>query len=333
MDPLSHAAFGAAGAQSAAGGRKLAVAAGLGGTAALLPDIDVLLRSSGDPLLFLELHRQVTHSLAVAPAGALLCAALVHRFVSAPWRFWRSYLLCLLGYGSHLLLDACTAWGTGLYWPFSHRRVHWDNVAFIDPVLTLPAALLAGLAVWRGRRRYAAAAVIWVLGYLALGVLQHGRAAAAAEQIAASRGHRPEHLAVLPALGSDVLWKTIYEDGGRYYVDAVRTGLTVRSYVGDSVETIVPSRDFPWLEPGSRQARDLARFAHIADGYVGVDPGHPDRLVDLRYSMVPNEISGFWALRLDPNAGPEVHADVIATRERAPSQAVRLIRMIFADVD
>jgi inner membrane protein len=330
MDPLSHAAFGAASAQWGGGGRRLAAASGLGAAAALLPDVDVLLRSSGDPLLFLELHRQFTHSLAVAPAGALLCAALLHRFVSAPWRLWRSYLLCLLGYGSHLLLDACTAWGTGLYWPFSSRRVHWDNVAYIDPVLTVPAALLAAWAIWRRRRSYAAAAAIWVLGYLALGVLQHERAAAAAERIAASRGHRPERLAVLPALGSDVLWKTIYEHGGRYYVDAVRAGLTVHGYAGGSVPRLVAGRDFPWLEPGMRQARDLARFARVADGYVAVDPAHPDRVVDLRYSMVPNEISGFWALQLDPDAGRQAHADVVATRERAPQQAARLIRMIFA---
>ncbi|GAL32009.1 integral membrane protein [Vibrio maritimus] len=39
------------------------VAGALGLLSGLAPDIDVLIRSSHDPLLFLEFHRQFTHSL------------------------------------------------------------------------------------------------------------------------------------------------------------------------------------------------------------------------------------------------------------------------------
>ena len=43
--------------------------------ASVAPDLDVLIRSSVDPLLFLEFHRQFTHSLVFIPIGAALCAA------------------------------------------------------------------------------------------------------------------------------------------------------------------------------------------------------------------------------------------------------------------
>ena len=37
----------------------------------LAPDLDVLISSSEDPLLFLEYHRQFTHSLIFIPFGSL----------------------------------------------------------------------------------------------------------------------------------------------------------------------------------------------------------------------------------------------------------------------
>ena len=54
-----------------------------------------------------------------------------------------------------------------------------------------------------------------------------------------------------------------------------------------------------------------------------------DRVIDLRYSLVPNEIAGFWAIVLDPNASPVEHADYITTREQAPEQARRLLALLF----
>ena len=38
----------------------------------MAPDLDVLFQSPTDPILFLEFHRQFTHSLVFIPIGALL---------------------------------------------------------------------------------------------------------------------------------------------------------------------------------------------------------------------------------------------------------------------
>ena len=63
MDPLTQGTLGAALPQSLSQ-KQLAGSAGLlGFLAGMAPDLDVLIRSSSDPLLFLEYHRQFTHSL------------------------------------------------------------------------------------------------------------------------------------------------------------------------------------------------------------------------------------------------------------------------------
>jgi inner membrane protein len=126
-----------------------------------------------------------------------------------------------------------------------------------------------------------------------------------------------------------LLWKVIYEHAERYYVDAVRVGLGTRLYEGESIEKLDVERHFPWLDAGVQQARDVERFSRISNGFVALDRHDPLRAVDIRYSMVPNEIDAFWAIELDPAAAPEAHVRYITTRERAPEQAQRLLEMLL----
>ena len=86
MDPLSQGTVGAAFAQSSANKKNIIGISVIGFLAGLAPDLDVLIRSSTDPILFLEYHRQFTHSLFFIPFGALIVAllpfALVKRSLS-----------------------------------------------------------------------------------------------------------------------------------------------------------------------------------------------------------------------------------------------------------
>src|SRR5690606_13008368 len=113
-------------------------------------------------------HRHFTHALAFVPLGALVCAAVLHRFVRKRLRFRETYLWCFLGFASHGLLDACTTYGTLLFWPFSDVRVAFGIVAAIDPLFTLPVAALVAAAAWRNRIAYGALAVAWACAYLSV---------------------------------------------------------------------------------------------------------------------------------------------------------------------
>ena len=50
--------------------------------------------------------------------------------------FKQIYLFSFLGYFSHGLLDACTSYGTVLFWPLSNQRVGLNIISIIDPLFT-----------------------------------------------------------------------------------------------------------------------------------------------------------------------------------------------------
>ena len=220
MDPLTHAAVGAALAQPLARPGRILAAVAVGAVGALAPDADFLIRSSADPLLALEYHRHFTHSLAFAPVGALLCGLLAYPFCRRWLRPGECLLVSLLGYVSHLLLDACTSYGTALYWPFDSERAAFDLVSAVDPLFTLP---LIGFGVWGALRRRPVLAVVGLccaVAYLGIGRVQQSRAEHAVLALATERGHSPERIDARPSFGNTLVWRTIYEVAGVFHIDA-----------------------------------------------------------------------------------------------------------------
>ena len=139
MDPISQGTVGAAFAQSAADKKNIGKISVVGFLAGLAPDLDVLIQSSTDPVLFLEYHRQFTHSLFFIPFGALIVAALIFPLVRKHLSFKTTYAASFFGYATHGLLDACTSYGTVLFWPFSNERLTWNNISIVCLLYTSPS--------------------------------------------------------------------------------------------------------------------------------------------------------------------------------------------------
>jgi inner membrane protein len=329
MDPVSQAALGAAWAEPAAPRSKARVAAATGSLAGMAPDLDVLIGSSSDPLLALEYHRHFTHALAFVPFGALVCALLLYPLCRRRLTPFECYGFCFLGYASHGLLDACTSYGTLLLWPFSDARIAWDIVSVVDPLFTIPLIVCVLIGASRRQPRFALAGLAWCALYLSLALVQSARATAVAFELAASRGHAPERIEVKPAFASAWLWKTIYEYRGRFYVDAVRVLLEPEVFPGESLAKLELERDFPWLAPGTQQWRDVERFGRFADDYLALDDEAANRVVDMRYSLVPNRGDGLWAIELDPAAAADTHASYVTMRWRPAAEGRKLLEMMF----
>ena len=320
MDPISQGTIAAVMPQVAFPREKMRAAALLGCLAGIAPDLDVFINSPTDPLLFLEYHRQFTHALVFIPVGAAIATLLLHWTVRRTLDLRESYLACLLGYATHGFLDACTSYGTQLFWPFTDYRVAWNNVSVVDPSFTVPLLVLVIVAAVRRRRAYAVAGLVWALSYLALGVVQNQRAEAAGVQLAASRGHDPQRLTAKAGFATLLVWKVVYEHDGRFYVDGIRTGVAVSICPGSSVARLELSRDLPWLDRDTQQARDVERFRWFSDGYVALDPVVPNRVIDMRYSLVPNEVDPLWGIDLDPEATSDRHVRFVTDRATGPAQ-------------
>ena len=328
LDPLSQAAVGAVVPQATMKRPELLRLTLVGALAGMAPDLDVLIRSDSDPLLFLEFHRQFTHSLLFIPLGSLLCALVFSRLFARGIPFLTVWLAAFLGYATHGLLDACTTYGTLLLWPFSDVRIAWNNIAVIDPLFTLPLlfAIVWGLvrrSTWAPRIGLA-----WALTYLCLGLLQHNRAAAVGESLAVERGHEGVAVSAKPTLGNVLLWKVIYRHEGRFWVDAVRVGLDTRVYPGGSIAQFNAGADLPWLDSASQQARDLERFRWFSSDYLAMDTDNPLLVVDMRYSLLPNEIKGLWGIEFDPEADAAAHVRYRAQRSADSERARRLWAML-----
>ncbi len=330
MDPLSQGVLGASVPLGAARRREALVAAALGFCAGMAADLDVLIRSATDPLLFLEYHRQFTHSLLFIPLGGLLCALVLHFAFGrrAGLVFSRTLLFCCLGYATHALLDACTTYGTMLLWPFSDRRFAWNTISIIDPLFTLPMLGLVLVAALRRRPVLARWALAWGLAYMSLGIWQREAAEDMGWEIAAARGHSPLRLEAKPSFANILVWKVVYQTADRFHVDAVRAGWQPRVFPGESIPRLDLARDFPWLDPGSQQARDVARFSWFSNGYVARDPDDPERVIDIRYSMLPNEVDALWSIGLDRDAGPADHVSYDMHRNVSEGRTATLWAMV-----
>ena len=132
MDLLTQGIVGAACAQAAVR-RDNRAAALVGACAGVLPDADALIRSAEDPLVQLEFHRHFSHALVFIPLGAAVAALLLWPLLRRRLPWGRLYLAALCGYAPGGLLDACTAYGTHLLWPFSTEPVAWGVVAVVAP--------------------------------------------------------------------------------------------------------------------------------------------------------------------------------------------------------
>ncbi|MCG3170090.1 MAG: hypothetical protein CALGDGBN_01627 [Pseudomonadales bacterium] len=330
MDPVSQAVLGASAAQCGARAGQLRTAALVGMLAGMAPDLDILIRSPSDPLLFLEYHRQFTHALAFIPFGSLLVAVVLQLvFARRHLAFRATWLFATLGYATHGLLDACTTYGTQLLWPFSDARVAWNLVAVIDPAFTLPVLALVVWAAVRGWRRAAVLALAWAIAYPALGMLQRDRAAAAGMEAALARGHRPLALEAKPSFANLLVWKIVYRTEDRFYVDSVRAGWRTRFYAGTSAPVLDTTTHLHWLDPASQQARDVERFRWFSNGYVAPHPEDPLQVIDIRYSIVPDEIRPLWSIRLDPLAAPAQHVHYLERRDTDPARLRRFRDMLL----
>jgi inner membrane protein len=316
MDILTQGLLGGVLAQSVADKKEKKLATLVGVAAGLLADADILISSSIDPMLNIEYHRHFSHSLFFIPFGAAIAMLLLWPFLRRHLSWQRLYVFCLAGYSMSGVLDACTSYGTHLFWPLTDTRVALNIISIVDPVFSLGLliSLLVGL---RFKRRISAVAgLAFCLAYLSFGYMQMQRAQNVADELMLNRDHSVAKKVVKPTLGNLLLWRSVYIADERIYVDAVRVGLFKENQVfeGESLPLFSIEQELALLEPESVLYNDLQRFARFSDGYIAYAPDKANVIGDIRYSMLANSAKPLWGLVIDPTL-PEQHADYRFFRE------------------
>ncbi len=334
MDPVTQGVLGASVPQAISHKKHMAAATLFGAISGMSPDLDSLIRSDIDPLLSLEFHRQFSHSLFFIPIGSLICALVFYYLLAKRWEisFKLTYLFCFLGYATHGLLDSCTSYGTQLLWPFSSERFSWNTISIVDPLFTLPLLALVITGTRKKKAIFSQIALCWVVFYMGLGIFQNHRVTEAVTQLARERGHTPIRLEAKPTIGNLLLWKVIYEMENGYYTDAVRAGSGLTLFPGKFIPKLNIERDLPWLDKDSQQARDLERFRWFSKGFLSLDPDNPLRVVDMRYSLVPNEATGMWSICFNRQASTTGHVSFKQDRDTSGPRRKKFGRMFWNDI-
>ncbi len=302
MDPLTHALLGASAAHVAFSPKLGRRAWMIGAIAGMLPDVEFFIRSSEDPLLNIEVHRQFTHAFAFIPVGGAVAAApwLLKRAHRAGWKPVLG--AATIAYATHGLLDACTNYGTQLLWPFSDLRIAWHWLTTIGPLITLMLLLGLVFGVRLDRRWPAALGLAGILAYTGAAVWQQERALAAQADIAASRGHAVERAKMFPTVGNVFLWRSVYESGSVLHTDRIRAGGGLSWKAGSTVPLVTEAALTPAERASERIVRDYRRFAWFSDGWVARAPAAPEVYGDARYSLSTERFEPIWGVRFHPGA-------------------------------
>ena len=300
MDPITHAIVGAVISHAVAGRRLGWHAAALGALAGIAPDIDHFISSENDPLLYVEFHRYFTHSIAFSFLGAFLPMLpwlMTKQFRSQLAELW---LCAWPAYLSHCFLDACTTWGTQLYWPFARARVSWDIIAIVDPLFTLVLLVLLVMALIRHSQKFSWCALGFATAYLGFGTIQHTRAARAQRQLAAVRKHTMQRSEVMPTLANNIAWRSVYLANGKIYSDRIRVGWFSRSSVreGSALPLLTTNELRTTEQVGNRIHRGFTRFSWFTDGWLARSPVDETVIADMRYSRSTDAFDPVWGIRL-----------------------------------
>jgi inner membrane protein len=209
----------------------------------------------------------------------------------------------IAGYATHGLLDACTTYGTQLFWPFSDYRVAWNNVSIIDPIFTL--ALVAGIITgsWRKSQRPATIALIFCITYLILGAVQRDRAMEVQEVVAASRGHERSRGEVFPTIGNHLVWRSLYQSGDTFHADRIRVPwFGAKTWAPGTSVAAVDESDLPdSIRSNPRLLDDFRRFSWFSSDWIARPPDDSSVIGDVRYSLRTEAFDPIWGIRFHPD--------------------------------
>lgn len=228
------------------------------------------------------------------------------------------------------VLDACTSYGTHVFWPFSDDRVAFNIISIIDPAFTLILliTLIASLKI--KRQKIAQVGLLFAVGYMTLGFVQLQRAQNMADGLITSRGHHTNQHVVKPTLANLFLWRSVYVHKNRIYIDAIRVGLIAENkiYEGESIEKFLVKKYLPTIKPSSVLYNDIQRFKTFSNDYIAFDQSQKNVIGDLRYSMLPISAKPLWGIVINKNE-PQQHADYRFFRDSSTSIRQQFINMLL----
>lgn len=284
MDSLTHTVLGVCTGQLIAGKKLGKKALVIGAVVNNFPDLDMIANFWHSQAGSLLSHRGITHSflflLVVSPILALLLKKWMPR-AELSYQLW--LLLVAHGFILHIGLDACTAYGTGWFEPFSNYRVSFNLLFILDPFLMLPLLIVAIILFVRSsasnnNNRLATSALLLSGLYLICGLSFKFLA------------HRAVNRSINPSLThfesptafNNLLWYVVVADSTNFnvgYYSVLDTRPTI---------TFTQTAQHPEIVAPYRPHKDVASFLQFTKGWYRSDriDEKTIQLSDLRFGQM-----------------------------------------------
>ena len=316
MDPVTQGVLGASLASVISNKKNLKTAAFCGLVGGLLPDLDILIRSEEDSLLSIEYHRHFTHSLLFVPLISLLISFLLFPIFKKYLPFKKIYIYSTIGVLSHGLLDACTSYGTSLLWPVSDIRISWNIISIIDPVFTSIIITFFFLFIFSKSIKFMKIGLTLSFSYLFLCFIQYHQIKSFVLSNSKDRGHKIERILLNPTIGNNILWRTIYQYDGYYFIDGVYKPIFSKAKIinGTKIKVINKETIYPELDQNSKQREDIRRFSYFSQDYIFLHPDFDDVIADLRYGTLPYDYKSLWGIKIN-SKNKDQHAKFVSLRD------------------
>lgn len=287
MDSLTHIVVGACIGELLAGKKLGKKAMLLGALANSIPDVDVVASLWLPITKDLLAHRGFTHSLLFALLVSPLLAILSRKLLSKRdlsfygWTFFWFIQIC-----THLFIDSCNAYGTGLFEPFSHYRVSFNTMFVADPLFTIwpiiGAVCLFVMKVNNARRGVAAKTALILSGvYLCIGVMFKLYIDNAVAADMKGKNIIVKRCFTTPTPLNNLLWYVVGQTDSGFYI-GYRSVLDTKA----GIDYHFTYRNQQLLN-GYEQDADLQRLVRFSKGYYTADKWH-DTLVfnDIRFGEI-----------------------------------------------
>lgn len=303
------AAVGQAGFQHKLG-RKAALWGAIYG---MVPDLDVLVKFSGNPFAEQLYHRGFTHSLFFAPLIAPFAAVLMCRFYSYPspghmadlsnkgkggsCNYWDWLWLIFWALITHPLLDVFTHYGTQLLNPLSTYRFSLAAIPVIDLLYSVPLlmAVVLGLVISMDRmvRTVTSAVLLLTTSYLFYGIACNS----SAEQQTQQDLGQTYHVESYPTLFQIHLRRVV-----AHGPEDVKIGL-VTTYPGAKY----PIQWFTYKDDTKKvseflKSADVMTYLWFCAGDCLIQKDQDTiRLYDLRFGIPGAQTPGIWGIETSDN--------------------------------
>jgi len=272
----------------------------------LFPDIDVLFSNANNPLSELDLHRQFSHSFILAPIFSILLSFIFKITFLKKEKFTCMYLLVLLAYTSHILLDSLTSYGTSFLWPISTQKYSFNLISIIDPIYT-SILLLCALFYFLKKTILQRIFFLLSISYLASSFIIKNNIKNSFNKLTQQRQHQVIKSVIKPSFGNIILWRSVYLHKDKIYADAYRFQLFKPNKIiqgdeksrfhlkqlGQSFQN-VKRNDYliidRYIKQHSNDFVSLTKAPDSSEYYFN----------DERFSLLPHKLNPVWALKWSP---------------------------------